>query len=147
MLMQDGPVVHVVGQFQNLPPGTHGLHVHTVGACTPDFSAAGGHFNPMAKQHGLDNPAGPHAGDLPNLTIASDGTGSLNYTNPLLALTSGANSVYDADGSAIIIHATADDNRTDPAGNSGDRIACGVIPAAQIGALAPQQSTGGSPET
>lgn len=133
-LTQEGDVVHFVGNFTNLPPGTHGIHVHAVGACTPDFAAAGPHFNPAMKQHGLENPAGAHAGDLPNITVGADGSGTLDYKNTTLSLLAGANSVYDADGSALIIHANADDYKTDPAGNSGARIACGVIPAAQTAA-------------
>ena len=105
----------------------HGLHIHTVGACTPDFAAVGGHFNPTTAQHGLDNPSGPHAGDLPNLEIDADGNGTYEATTTLVTLAQGDNSLFDSDGSALVIHADPDDLITDPAGNSGDRIACGII--------------------
>jgi Cu-Zn family superoxide dismutase len=123
-----GTGVRVVVQAQGLPAGVHGLHVHEVGRCDPPaFTSAGGHFNPTGRQHGLSNPAGPHAGDLPNLTVASSGVASYVATSQALALASGPSSVFDADGAALVIHAGPDDDRTDPAGNSGERIACGVI--------------------
>jgi Cu-Zn family superoxide dismutase len=104
--------------------GRKGLHVHGVGRCdTPAFTSAGPHWNPVGRQHGLSNPAGPHAGDLPNVPIAANGT--LRETVVL----SGASlaSLRDADGSALVLHAREDDNVTDPSGNSGDRIACAVL--------------------
>jgi len=107
--------------------GEHGIHLHTTGACTPDFEAAGPHFNPTGAQHGTDNPGGPHAGDLPNLAIDAAGNGTYEATTDLATLGEGENSLLDADGSAIVIHADPDDMITDPSGNSGDRIACGVI--------------------
>lgn len=107
--------------------GEHGIHLHTVGACTPDFEAAGPHFNPTEAQHGMDNPGGPHAGDLPNIEIDADGNGTFDATTDLVTLSEGENSLLDADGSAIVVHAAPDDMITDPSGNSGDRIACGVI--------------------
>lgn len=109
-----------------LPPGTHGVHIHAVGKCDrPDFMTAGAHFNPGGAQHGAHNPKGPHAGDLPNLVVADDGRGSLSYVDPLISLEPGAsNSVV---GLALVVHANADDEQTDPAGNSGGRIACGLI--------------------
>lgn len=120
--------VRIVVEAKRLPPGAHGLHVHEAGKCEPPkFTSAGEHFSPEKKQHGTLNPSGPHAGDLPNITIGPDGTGRLEATTNRLTLTSGAMSVFDADGSAIVIHAAPDDYRTDPTGNSGDRIACGVI--------------------
>ncbi len=110
-----------------MPPGVHGVHVHMMGKCeAPKFESAGAHWNPTMKQHGRDNPAGAHHGDLPNLTIAPDGAGRLSFMVPAGTL-KGANSLLDADGSAIVIHAKPDDYRTDPSGNSGDRIACGVF--------------------
>lgn len=143
MLMQEGNGIHFKGQFMNMPAGPHGIHVHAVGTCTPDFAAAGPHYNPAGKQHGLENPAGAHAGDLPNIEISADGKGSLDHKNMMLTMTPGPMSVYDADGSAIIVHANADDYKTDPSGNSGGRIACGVVPAAEMRgaqpAPAPQQ--------
>ena len=107
-----------------LPHGIHGIHVHSIGRCDPpDFASAGSHWNPAARKHGLNNPAGPHAGDLPNVEVAANGV--LGATVVL----SGASmaSLLDADGAALVIHAAADDNMTDPSGNSGARIACAVI--------------------
>lgn len=115
-------------QASNLPAGTHAFHVHMTGECTPpDFSSAGGHFNPTGAQHGLENPQGPHAGDMPNFDVGDDGTARVTVDNDRITLAPGTNSVLDADGSALVIHAAADDNVSDPAGNAGDRIACGVI--------------------
>lgn len=110
-----------------LPPGGHGLHIHEVGKCDPpDFTSAGGHFNPGGKQHGRMNPAGPHAGDLPNLTVAASGEGGLDITTKAISLKSGPTSVLDKP-TALVVHANPDDDKTDPTGNSGGRIACGVI--------------------
>ena len=110
-----------------LAPGIHGIHIHSVGRCDPpDFASAGPHWNPAGRQHGRDNPQGMHQGDLPNLTIGADGRGSIEA--PIAGATSAA-SLLDADGAAIVIHAAADDYRTDPSGNSGARIACGVFAA------------------
>lgn len=107
-----------------LPHGIHGLHVHAVGRCDPpDFASAGAHWNPTDKKHGMNNPAGPHAGDLPNVEVAANGV--LNATVTLPNATMAA--LLDADGSALVLHATADDYVTDPSGNSGARIACAVI--------------------
>lgn len=120
--------VRVVLEARGLPPGQKGVHVHAVGKCDPtEFTSAGEHFNPDGKQHGFQSPDGPHAGDLPNLTIAADGSGRLEATNPRVTLGDGTSSLFDADGSAIVIHAAADDFKTDPTGNSGARVACGVI--------------------
>lgn len=110
-----------------MPAGTHGAHVHTIGRCdAPDFTTAGGHWNPTGKQHGTSNPAGPHAGDAPNLTIGADGSGALTIMLPAGTM----DGLLDADGAAFVIHANADDYKTDPSGNSGGRIACGVFTAA-----------------
>ena len=120
--------VQVRAQVQNLPPGAHGIHFHAVGRCDPpDFMSAGGHFNPTNRQHGLRNPQGPHAGDLPNLTVDANGTGTYQATNAVITLGPGANSLFDTDGSALVVHADPDDETTDPTGNSGGRVACGVI--------------------
>ncbi len=109
-----------------MPAGTHGAHVHTVGRCdAPDFTTAGGHWNPTAMKHGSMNPQGPHEGDMPNLTVGTDGRGTLGVTIPGATMAG----LMDADGSAIVIHAGPDDLMTDPAGNSGGRIACGVLTA------------------
>lgn len=121
--------VHVQMHVQGLTPGEHGVHFHAVGTCTaPAFASAGGHFNPdSTKHHGLNNPAGPHAGDLPNIMVDSAGNADYTAVTTTVSLTPGTRSLFDADGSALVIHATKDDNMTDPAGNSGPRIGCGVI--------------------
>ena len=126
--------VLITVNVQGLPPGLHAVHVHTVGRCDrPTFTSAGGHFNPLARKHGLKNPSGPHAGDLPDMYINTDGTGRYEVLMESITLRSGEASVFDADGSAIVVHVTADDNVTDPTGNAGDRIACGVIHHADAG--------------
>ena len=115
--------------------GSHGVHIHAVGTCdaatTVVFSSAGGHFNPTSKQHGRLNPAGYHAGDLPNIVVDASGNGTLDATAESLALTDGVAAILDADGSAVVVHANQDDKRTDAGpsgpGNSGARVACGVI--------------------
>lgn len=119
-----GEQVVVALQVQGLPPGEHGVHVHTTGRCDgPTFESAGGHWNPTDATHGLEDPAGQHAGDMPNLTVGADGAGTLEYR-----LVGGSfDGLLDADGSAFVVHASADDQRSDPSGNSGDRIACGVF--------------------
>ena len=125
---QAGNVVRILVEAKGLPPGPHGAHVHAVGKCDPpDFNSAGPHFNPTNKQHGALNPQGSHAGDLPNLTVGPDGTGRMETTTEQLSLGSGPSSVWDADGSALVVHANADDFKTDPTGNSGARVACGVL--------------------
>jgi superoxide dismutase, Cu-Zn family len=125
---QAGNVVRILVETTALPPGAHAVHVHAVGKCDPpDFTSAGPHFNPTGKQHGALNPAGSHAGDLPNLTVAPDGNGRMETTTEQLTLGSGPTTVWDADGSALIIHASPDDFKTDPTGNAGARIACGVL--------------------
>jgi superoxide dismutase, Cu-Zn family len=109
------------------PPGVHALHIHAVGKCDPpDFKSAGPHFNPDQTKHGMMNAEGPHAGDLPNLHVPADGKLEVEFLDPGVSLSQEA-ALLDADGSAIVIHAGADDYKTDPAGNAGDRIACGVI--------------------
>lgn len=108
---------------EGLPPGQHGVHVHMTGRCdAPTFESAGGHWNPAGAQHGLESPQGQHAGDLPNLTVGADGRGTLEHR-----LEGAFDGLLDADGSAFVVHASADDQRTDPSGDSGDRIACGVF--------------------
>ena len=123
-VMQNGTALTVRVDGRAMPPGTHGVHVHTVGRCdAPDFATAGGHWNPSGTQHGTQNPQGPHAGDLPNLMVAADGTGTLTMTLPGGTI----DGLFDTDGSAFVVHAAADDLKTDPSGNSGARIACGVF--------------------
>ena len=108
-----------------LEPGEHGVHVHQTGLCdAPDFKSAGGHWNPTDQAHGLDDPQGQHAGDMPNLTVGQDGTGTLEYT---LEGGAGFDGLMDTDGSAFIVHAGRDDQITDPSGDSGSRVACGVF--------------------
>ena len=113
-----------------MPAGVHGIHIHETGLCEgPKFASAGAHWNPGAKQHGRDNPAGPHAGDLANLTVAADGTAKSSIPVAGVKTASGAMMLADADGTALVIHAKPDDYKTDPSGDSGDRIACAVIAA------------------
>jgi Cu-Zn family superoxide dismutase len=121
--------VKIVMQIDNLPPGEHAFHVHEKGVCaTPGFAGAGGHFNPFGKQHGLKNPAGPHAGDLPNITVGADGKAKVEAVAKLVTLKEGEkNSLLQPGGTSLVIHAGADDYVTDPAGNAGPRIACGII--------------------
>jgi superoxide dismutase, Cu-Zn family len=115
-------------QISALPAGLHAVHIHGTGKCeAPAFTSAGGHFNPLNMKHGLKSSDGPHAGDLPDLYVNKDGTGRYEALMESITLSAGKTSVFDADGSAIVVHALPDDNSSDPAGNSGDRIACGVI--------------------
>lgn len=111
-----------------MPSGVHGVHLHTTGLCEgPKFESAGSHWNPTGKQHGRDNPAGAHSGDLDNLTVAGDGSGRATFTIAGGTLSPGSMSLADDDGTAFVVHAKADDYKTDPSGASGDRIACAVI--------------------
>lgn len=132
----------------NVPPGEHGLHIHERGDLSrSDFESAGDHFNPTGAEHGFDNPDGPHAGDLENITVAGDGTASYLYVNDRVTLSGGENAILDADGSAIVVHAMQDDYATnnDPQtgpGMSGDRIAAGTIEASE-----PMPATGGTSPT
>ena len=124
---QVGGDIRIRIEGMNLPMGAHGLHVHMIGVCAaPGFDSAGGHWNPTGQKHGKDNPAGMHKGDLPNLLIGTDGRGTLEYTIPN-ALVAGNAGMLDMDGAALVVHSNADDNRTDPSGNSGGRIACGAF--------------------
>jgi Cu-Zn family superoxide dismutase len=122
---------------RGLPHGIHGVHVHSVGRCDPpDFASAGPHWNPLGKKHGINNPAGPHAGDMPNVEVAANGVLGQTVTLPnanLLAPAGTPGALMDADGAALVIHAQPDDYMTDPSGNSGARIACAVIrPVAEV---------------
>ena len=113
--------------LRGAPPGSHGLHFHAVGECTPPFTSAGPHFNPASRSHGLRNPNGPHAGDLPNVYVPESGNLRVDIIATNVSLQPGAASLLDADGSALVLHAFADDYVTDPSGGSGARVACGVV--------------------
>ena len=128
-IRQEGNGVSVDLNLMNLTPGEHAIHFHEKPSCTaPDFKSAGGHFNPTGAHHGLHNPAGPHAGDMENFTVAADGTSHQTMVDDRVTLEPGKpNSLYANGGTSLVIHAKADDMMSDPAGNSGDRIACGVI--------------------
>jgi Cu-Zn family superoxide dismutase len=124
--VKGGVKVYVVAT--GLAPGKHGIHIHAVGKCdVPDFATAGGHFNPAGKKHGLRNPEGAHAGDLPNLVVGKNGKAKAAFTAKGVTLGDGPGSLFSGDGTALVIHAGPDDGKTDPSGNSGARIACGVI--------------------
>lgn len=124
----DDPVVVMRLQAWDLPPGVHGFHIHETGVCdTPSFETAGAHFNPYRKKHGLHNPFGPHAGDLPNLRVPDDGKVHVTLAIRRVTLGEGRHSLLPLRGTSLVIHADPDDGETEPDGNSGARIACGVI--------------------
>lgn len=122
--------VHISGELSGVPNGEHGFHIHETGTCDAagKFESAGAHFEPGDHQHGSENPQGPHAGDLSNIEADDDGNATVEIHNMSVQLT--AESLLDADGAAIVLHADPDDYKTDPSGNSGDRIACAVIEGA-----------------
>ncbi|MDQ4087314.1 MAG: superoxide dismutase family protein [Pseudomonadota bacterium] len=122
-----GDRLRVRVEAAGLAPGTYGAHIHAVGRCDPPgFETAGPHWNPTQRQHGSQNPAGPHLGDLPNLLVGADGQGSFELAVGGAEM-GGPRGLLDRDGAALVIHAAPDDYRTDPSGNSGARIACGVF--------------------
>ena len=123
-----GAGVQIALDLKGLPAGEHALHFHMTPKCEgPDFTSAGGHFNPTAKKHGMQNPEGPHAGDMSNFTVAAGGTAKATVSNANVTLGAGANSLFANGGTALMVHAAADDMKSDPAGNAGARIACGVV--------------------
>jgi superoxide dismutase, Cu-Zn family len=115
------------GTLMGLPPGTHAIHFHEVGKCEAPFKSSGGHYNPGKKNHGMLDPAGLHAGDLPNLVVPKNGKLDFELFAEDLTLADGPNTVLDADGTALVIHAKADDYKSQPSGDAGDRIACGAV--------------------
>ena len=126
-LLGSGTELNVTIALAGLAPGVHGVHLHMVGSCEgPAFASAGGHLNPHGRQHGSDNPAGAHLGDLPNVTIGAGGTGTVSAALSDMRAEALA-AIFDGDGTAVVVHAQPDDYRTDPSGASGDRVACGVF--------------------
>ena len=120
--------IRVTGLLTGIAPGQHGIHVHDVGRCdAPSFESAGAHFNPLGMEHGLENPKGPHAGDAPNITADAQSGVPVNILMTHASLTPGRSNILDGNGAAIVVHAKPDDQQTHPSGNSGDRIACGVV--------------------
>jgi Cu-Zn family superoxide dismutase len=128
-LTQQAAGVEIHVRVSGLEPGsTHGLHLHETGTCTPPtFESAGGHYNPTGAQHGMENPQGPHAGDLPNISAGQDGVADTTFVKPDTRLRGDSTSLQRSGGLALVVHAGRDDQRTDPSGDSGSRIACGVL--------------------
>lgn len=128
VFLQQDDGVRILVDVRDMAPGIKGVHIHEVARCdAPSFDSAGPHFNPKKVEHGAENPRGPHAGDLPNITVEANGQGHLEVTNKLVTLDPVATSLLDGRGTALVVHEGPDDMRTDPAGNSGRRIACGII--------------------
>ncbi len=128
VFLQESDGVRILLDLKGVTPGIKGVHIHAVGRCeAPSFDSAGAHFNPKKTEHGAENKRGPHAGDLPNITVDATGLGHLEVTVPSVTLKAGPDSLLDGQRTALVVHEGPDDMRTDPAGNSGRRIACGVI--------------------
>lgn len=128
VFLQEDVGVRILLDLKGFASGIKGVHIHEVGRCdAPTFDSAGAHFNPKRAEHGTENPRGPHAGDLPNITVEAAGQGHLEVTNTRVTLKPGSDSLLDGRGTSLVVHEGPDDMRTDPAGNSGRRIACGVI--------------------
>ena len=128
LMPADGSGVRIQLNVKNLSPGVHALHIHQTASCDPPaFTSAGPHFNPGHKKHGMQNPEGPHAGDMENFTVGQDGTADATVLAKGVSMGDGANSVFSNGGTALVIHAGPDDMKSDPAGNAGGRLACGVI--------------------
>ena len=128
VFIEESEGVKIVMNVHGFPQGPHGFHIHSIGKCDPpDFTSAGSHFNPYGKKHGLKNPDGAHAGDLQNLSIGIDGSATEEWIAKGVTLGPGENSLLKPEGTSLVIHVNPDDEKTDPAGNAGARIACGVI--------------------
>lgn len=129
-LTQTNSGVLIRAELTGLPPGPHGFHFHTTGACEPPFESAGGHVNPTNVKHGFLAEGGPHIGDLPNIDVPETGNATVEQLNAFVSLSpDSGNTLLDEDGTSLLVHAGADDYKTDPSGESGDRIACGVVEA------------------